>query len=84
MENTITDHQTVLMELWYVFDSICARSHIKYQLYAGSALGAVRHHGIIPWDDDLDVMSRRIIGRAQSVGGRDDLSVILVRVEDYA
>ena len=38
----------------------------------------------LEWDDDLDVMSRRIIGRAQSVGGRDDLSVILVRVEDYA
>ena len=59
MENTITDHQTVLMELWYVFDSICARNHIKYQLYAGSALGAVRHHGIIPWDDDLDVVMLR-------------------------
>ena len=59
MENTITDHQTVLMELWYVFDSNCARNHIKYQLYAGSALGAVRHHGIIPWDDDLDVVMLR-------------------------
>lgn len=41
----------------------------------------------LEWDDDLDVMARRIVGRAQSVGGRgdghDDLSVLLVRVEDY-
>lgn len=37
----------------------------------------------LEWDDDLDLMARRIVGRAQSVGGRDDLSVILVRVEEY-
>lgn len=58
-ETTMTDHQAVLMELWSVFDSICERNQIKYQLYAGSALGAVRHHGIIPWDDDLDVVMLR-------------------------
>lgn len=42
----------------------------------------------LEWDDDLDVMARRIVGRAQSVGGNhggscDDLSVLLVRVEEY-
>lgn len=37
----------------------------------------------LEWDDDLDLMAHRITGRAQSVGGRDDLSVILVRVEEY-
>lgn len=36
----------------------------------------------LEWDDNLELMAHRITGRAQSVGGRDDLSVILVRVED--
>lgn len=59
MVDSLEDHQSVLMELWSVFDSICKRNHIKYQLFAGSALGAVRHHSIIPWDDDVDIVMLR-------------------------
>lgn len=57
--NSLTGHQTVLLELWHVLDEICRRNQIKYQLFAGSALGAVRHQGIIPWDDDLDIVMLR-------------------------
>lgn len=35
--------------------SVCAAEDIRWTLGGGSALGAVRHHGFIPWDDDLDV-----------------------------
>ena len=52
-------HQAVLMELWHVVDAICRKNGIPYMLFAGSALGAVRHGGIIPWDDDLDVVMLR-------------------------
>lgn len=55
----VNEHQTVLMELWRVFDEICKKHHIHYMLFAGSALGAIRHKGIIPWDDDLDVVLMR-------------------------
>lgn len=57
--SSLTGHQTVLLELWHVLDEICRRNQIPYQLFAGSALGAVRHQGIIPWDDDLDVVMLR-------------------------
>lgn len=56
---SLMGHQTVLLELWRVLDEICRKNQITYQLFAGSALGAVRHQGIIPWDDDLDIVMLR-------------------------
>lgn len=58
-KKVLTEHQSILMELWNVFDKICSENRIKYMLFAGSALGAVRNEGIIPWDDDLDVIMMR-------------------------
>lgn len=52
-------HQQVLLELLREFDRICGKHAIPYMLFAGSALGAVRHGGFIPWDDDLDLILLR-------------------------
>lgn len=55
----MTVHQELLLEMLKDFDAVCRRHHISYQLFAGTALGAVRHSGFIPWDDDVDVILMR-------------------------
>ncbi len=41
------------------FDAFCRKHSLSYSLAYGSLLGAVRHNGIIPWDDDIDVLMAR-------------------------
>lgn len=55
----LSAHQTLLLEMLKDFDAACRKHAIRYQLFAGTALGAVRHAGFIPWDDDLDVILLR-------------------------
>ena len=47
--------QHQLMEIMMVLDGICKGNNIPYMLTGGNVLGAVRHGGFIPWDDDLDI-----------------------------
>ncbi|MEE1297879.1 MAG: LicD family protein [Muribaculaceae bacterium] len=53
--STLRAMQLKMVEMLEYFDSICKQHNIKYWLSSGTLLGAVRHGGFIPWDDDLDV-----------------------------
>ena len=47
--------QMVMLGMMAELDRICRKYDIPYFLYGGTLLGAIRHNGFIPWDDDLDV-----------------------------
>lgn len=48
-------HQMLMLDMLKKIDGICRANDIKYWLSSGSCLGALRHGGFIPWDDDVDI-----------------------------
>ena len=59
MKDVLKQLQNVQIEILNIIDNICRENGLRYSLYAGTLLGAVRHNGFIPWDDDLDVCMPR-------------------------
>lgn len=56
---SLRELQLVNLELLLEFDAICETFDIRYSLCGGTMLGAARHAGFIPWDDDVDLMMLR-------------------------
>lgn len=48
-----------LLDVYEVFSAICERHGLRYCADCGTALGAIRHKGFIPWDDDMDIQMPR-------------------------
>ena len=51
----LRQHQLRMLEMLKYIDKVCQENNIPYWLSSGTCLGAVRHGGFIPWDDDMDI-----------------------------
>ncbi len=81
----MTEIQAKLLEILKAFDTVCRNHDAEYFLTGGSALGAIRHHGFIPWDDDIDVGMRREMWEKVRPFFADELpsSMVMVDYIDY-
>lgn len=52
---TLALAQKIMFEMLLEFDALCSKHDLCYWLDSGTLLGAVRHQGFIPWDDDIDL-----------------------------
>ena len=56
---TLTDIQSEMLRIAKHLHDFCEEHELNYIICGGSLLGAIRHHGFIPWDDDFDVLMPR-------------------------
>ena len=86
---SLREIQSLTLELLAEFDAFCEKNNIEYVLGGGSLLGAVRHKGFIPWDDDADVMMmrdqyERFLDLAYEQGVGEDRKVVSTRDKSFA
>ncbi|AQW81939.1 phosphorylcholine transferase [Campylobacter pinnipediorum subsp. pinnipediorum] len=72
---TVEQAKKVMLEMMDYIHDICIKNDIKYSLAYGTLIGAVRHKGFIPWDDDFDIFLTR--------ENYEKLLKLLEKSEDY-
>lgn len=54
------EYKKIVLDILIRIDEICKKEGIQYCLFYGALIGAVRHGGYIPWDDDIDLLMQRV------------------------
>ncbi len=86
MQETEKGFRIKLIETFKAFDEFCKNHNLRYFVAYGTLIGAVRHHGLIPWDDDIDVLMlpddyNKFCSYKGKVGGHYD--IVDSRDENY-
>ena len=55
----IDDVHKHILKIAKAVDEVCEKHNLRYYIWAGTMIGAIRHKGFIPWDDDLDIAMPR-------------------------
>lgn len=80
---TFLEERQVCLNLLIYFDKVCRANNINYSLTGGTLLGAVRHQGFIPWDDDVDVfLTRPEFNKLEEAFQDDSRYVFVTRKKD--
>ena len=71
---TPNEAKRIMLDIMDDIDALCCRYNLRYYLAFGTLLGAIRHKGFIPWDDDIDIMMPRpdyeLFIRYYQIGGK--------------
>ena len=75
--NNLSDLQYLLLDMLKWFHSFCSENNLRYYIVEGTVIGAIRHRGFIPWDDDIDVgMPRSDYNRLMTIMTKQDRYVL--------
>lgn len=76
----VRDVQDKILEVMKYIDKLCRENEITYFIMGGTALGAVRHGGFIPWDDDLDIfMTSDQYAKFKNVFEKDNSDLFVIQ-----
>lgn len=80
---TLDEYKAVVLNVLFKIDDICRENGLVYYLQAGTLLGAVRHKGYIPWDDDIDIaMFRPDYDRLAQIIQTGNYGLNFLRIEE--
>ena len=81
----IEEYKAIVVQILVKIDRICRENNLKYMLMFGTLIGAVRHHGFIPWDDDIDIaMPRADYCRLMEIIRQGEYGINFISIENNA